>query len=74
VAELLLQYGADPLLKGANGKCALDEVGDEQMESLILRYVPKSKRIALKGKCSINSQKLEKTKERANHNISADKV
>lgn len=73
VAELLLQHGADPLLKGANGKCALDEAGDEHMENLLLRYVPKSKRKALEGKGSINNQKLEKTKERANHNISAEK-
>ncbi|KAJ7335856.1 hypothetical protein JRQ81_013797 [Phrynocephalus forsythii] len=42
VAELLLWYGADPLLKNERGKSALEEATDKQMRKLLESYVGRS--------------------------------
>ncbi|XP_028607879.1 putative ankyrin repeat domain-containing protein 31 [Grammomys surdaster] len=43
VAELLLMNGADPLLKSAHGRCALDEAKDSFMRNLLMKYIPQHK-------------------------------
>lgn len=44
MAELLLWYGANPLLKKEKGKSAIEEATDSRMRTLLERYVDKSSR------------------------------
>lgn len=50
MAELLLWYGADPLLKNEMERCALEEASDPSMRKLLKSYVAKSRRDPLSGR------------------------
>lgn len=50
MAELLLWYGADPLLKNEMGRCALEEASDLSMRKLLKRYAVKSRRDSVPGR------------------------
>lgn len=50
MANLLLWYGADPLLKNQMGKCALEEASDPSMMKLLESYVAKSRRYSEAGR------------------------
>ncbi|XP_074936014.1 uncharacterized protein LOC142050780 [Phalacrocorax aristotelis] len=49
MAELLLWYGADPLLKNEVGRCALEEASDPSVRKLLKSYVAKSRRDSVSG-------------------------
>lgn len=50
MVELLLWYGADPLLKNQMGRCALEEASDPSMRKLLQSYGPKSRRSSAAGR------------------------
>jgi len=50
MAELLLSYGADPLLKNELGRCALEEASDPSMRKLLESYVAKSSTYSVSGR------------------------
>lgn len=50
MAELLLWYGADPLLKNEMGRCALEEASDPSMRKLLESYVAESRRDSVSGR------------------------
>lgn len=50
MANLLLWYGADPLLKNQMGRCALEEASNPSMRKLLKSYVAKSRRYSVAGR------------------------
>lgn len=50
MANLLLWYGADPLLRNQMGRCALEEASDPPMVKLLQSYVEKSSRYSVAGR------------------------
>lgn len=71
MANLLLWYGADPLLKNQVGRCALEETSDPSMRKLLKSYVAKSRRYSVAGgddsKNMLNTQCIE---DASQHQIS----
>ncbi|XP_065520156.1 ankyrin repeat domain-containing protein 31 [Lathamus discolor] len=65
MAELLLFYGADPLLKNEMGRCALEEASDPAMKKLLKSYVAKYRINSVAGgdapKNMLNAESVEDT-------------
>lgn len=50
MANLLLWYGADPLLKNDMGSCALDKASNPAMKKLLKCYLAKSRGHSVAGR------------------------
>lgn len=55
MAQLLLFYGADPLLKNEMGRCALEEASDPAMRKLLKSYVAKYRINSVAGRIELFS-------------------